>query len=107
MQEAQEPPIWSLGLEDPLEEKVATHFLFGRSHGQGTLEESMATHSSILAWRIPMMGYSPWNQKEQDITEVTKHMDRGACQVIVHKVTKSQPQLSTHAQPYAGLQTGS
>ena len=28
------------------------------------------------------------------MTEVTKHMDRGACQAVVHRVTKSQPQLS-------------
>ena len=34
------------------------------------LEESMATHSSILAWKIPK--------------------DRGAWQTIVHGVTKSQ-----------------
>ena len=34
------------------------------------LEEGMATHSSILAWRIPM--------------------DSGAWQAIVHGVTKSQ-----------------
>ena len=32
----------------------------------------MATHSSILAWRIPwrsLMGYSPWSCKELDTTE--------------------------------------
>ena len=34
------------------------------------LEEGMATHSSILAWRIPM--------------------DRGAWQATVHEVAKSQ-----------------
>ena len=34
MQEMYETQIWSLGWEDPL-------------------EEGMATHSSILAWRIP------------------------------------------------------
>ena len=28
----------------------------------------MATHSSILAWRIPM-GYSSWGCKESDMTE--------------------------------------
>ena len=32
------------------------------------LEEEMATHSSILAWRIPCTeepgGYSPWGHKE-------------------------------------------
>ena len=38
------------------------------------LEEGMATHSSILAWRIPM--------------------DRGAWQTAVHGVTKSRTQLS-------------
>ena len=40
------------------------------------LEEGMATHSSILAWRIPM--------------------DRGAWCATVHGVTKSQTQLSNY-----------
>ena len=39
------------------------------------LEEGMATHSYILAWRIPWTegpgGYSPWGCKESDMTEVT------------------------------------
>ena len=40
----------SLGWEDPLEEEVATH-------------------SSILAWKIPWTeGYSPWSLKESDTT---------------------------------------
>ena len=34
------------------------------------LEKEMATHSSILAWRIPWTeepgGYSPWGRKESD-----------------------------------------
>ena len=47
--------VQSLGQEDPL-------------------EESMATHSNILAWRIPMdRGDSPCGRKESDMTEVTKH----------------------------------
>ena len=36
------------------------------------LEESMATHSSILAWRIPrksLVGYNPRGYKELDTTE--------------------------------------
>ena len=45
-----------------------------RSLGRGDLlEEGMATHSSILAWRIPRTeepgGYSPWGCKESDATE--------------------------------------
>ena len=36
---------------------------------EGPLEEGMATHSSILAWRIPRgedPGYSPWNSPGQN-----------------------------------------
>ena len=44
----QETWIQSLGWEDPL-------------------EKGKATHSSILAWRIP---YSPWGHKESDTTEL-------------------------------------
>ena len=51
----QETWVLSLGWEDPL-------------------EEGMATHSSILAWRIPM--------------------DRGAWQATVHGVAKSWTPLS-------------
>ena len=38
------------------------------------LEKGMATHSSILVWRVPM--------------------DRGAWQATVHRVSKSQTRLS-------------
>ena len=48
--------VRSLGEEDPL-------------------EESMATHSSILAWKTHeqrnLAGYSPWGHKELDMTEAT------------------------------------
>ena len=38
------------------------------------LEKGMATHSSILAWRIPwtersLVGYSLWDLEELDMTE--------------------------------------
>ena len=33
------------------------------------LEEGIATHSSILAWRIPLAGCSPRGCKESDVTE--------------------------------------
>ena len=49
--------VQSLGQEDPL-------------------EADMATHSSILAWRIPRTeesgSYSPQGHKESDMTEATQ-----------------------------------
>ena len=37
------------------------------------LEKGMATHSSILSWRIPWTeepaGYNPWGHNESDTTE--------------------------------------
>ena len=52
----QETQIQPLGQEDPL-------------------EKGMATHSTILAWRLPRTEepgrYSPWRHKELDSTEVT------------------------------------
>ena len=50
-----------------------------RSLGQEDApEKGMATHSSILAWRIPwtersLVGYSSRGHKESDMTEVIKH----------------------------------
>ena len=39
---------------------------------EDSLETGMATHSSILAWRIygqrSLAGYSPWGRKESDVT---------------------------------------
>ena len=42
--------------------------------GENPREKEMATHSTILAWRIPqteksLEGYSPWDLKESDTTE--------------------------------------
>ena len=51
----QESQVHSLGQEDPL-------------------EKGMATHSCILAWRIPWTeGYSPQGWKELDATEQLTH----------------------------------
>ena len=49
-----------------------------RSLGQADpLEKRMATHSSILAWKIhgqrSLAGYSPWCCKELDTTERLTH----------------------------------
>ena len=50
----QETQVRSLGQEDPL-------------------EKCMATHSSILAWRMPWteepVGLQSWGHKESDMTE--------------------------------------
>ena len=44
---------------------------------EGPLEEEMAAHSRILAWRILWTeepgGYSPWGHKETDTIEVTEY----------------------------------
>ena len=41
-----------------------------RSLGQEyPLEKGMATHSSILAWRIPWTAMGPWGHKESDTSE--------------------------------------
>ena len=46
---------------------------------EGPLEKEMATHSSILAWKIPWteepggLYYSPWGRKELDTTEQQTH----------------------------------
>ena len=41
--------------------------------GEDPLKRGMATHSSMLAWRIhgqrSLAGYSPWGCKELDMTE--------------------------------------
>ena len=55
MQETQETWVQSLGLEDPL-------------------EDGTATHSSILAWRIPCTeesGGLQSTESQSDLTEVT------------------------------------
>ena len=47
---------------------------------EDSLEKEMATHSSILVWKIhgqrSLVGYGPWRQKELDATAVTEHAYR-------------------------------
>ena len=54
MQGPQEIQLQSLGPEDPL-------------------EKGMATHSNILAWKIPwsLVGFSPWGLKEDTTKRLT------------------------------------
>ena len=53
----------------------------GNLGGENPLKKGTATHSSILAWRIPRTeepgggwGYSPWVSKELDMTEQLTHI---------------------------------
>ena len=71
MQEVQETQVWSLGLEDPL-------------------EEEMATHSSILAWESPWTeepgGLQSMGRKESDTTEwLSTHACTGKLKEIKYK----------------------
>ena len=70
LQEIQESWVQFLGWKDPLEKEMQTTpvFLLGKSHRPDglqpigsqrvgyDLEKEMATHSSVLAWRIPGTG---------------------------------------------------
>ena len=69
-------PVWKTGFAggSAVKNPPAMQEMQVRSLGQeGLLEKEMATHSSILAWRIPV--------------------DRGAWRATVHGVSKSQTQL--------------
>ena len=68
-------PRWASLVAQMVKNLRAMFEVWVRSQGwEDPLEESMATHSSILAWRIPM--------------------DRGAWWATVHRVTKSWTRLS-------------
>ena len=92
----QETRVPSLGWEDPL-------------------EKEMATHSCILAWKIPWMrslvGYSPRGRKESDMTErlhfraklilvrlrkVSMHTETP--EVTIHTHTHTHTQKHTHTE---------
>ena len=80
-QEMQEMQVLSLGWED-------------------SLEKEMATHSSILAWRIPRTEEPGGLQSTENL------MDRGAWWATVHGVAKSRTGLSTARGFNSSLFTG-
>ena len=75
--------IQSLGQEDPL-------------------EQELATHSSILAWKIPeqrnVVGQSPRGHKESDMTEPmkVKVLVAQSCQTLCDPTNSSLPGSSFH-----------
>ena len=53
------------------------------------LEKEIATHSSILAWKIPwtenLVGYSPWGLKELNTTErLHFHLEYFYSQIFIY-----------------------
>ena len=77
----QEMQVLSLSWEDPL-------------------EKEMATHSSILAWRIPR------TEEPGGLQSMENPMDRGAWWATVHGVAKSQTGPSTARGFNSSLFTG-
>ena len=68
------PQYWTSLVAQMVENLLAMWETHVRSLGQeDPLEKGTATHSSILAWRIPwtgsLAGYSPQGCKELDITK--------------------------------------
>ena len=67
--------IWASLVAQMVKNLAAMQETWVRSLGQeDPLEEGMATHSSILAWRIPWTepgGLQPWGRKQSDMTELT------------------------------------
>ena len=84
----QETWVLSLGWEDPL-------------------EKEKATHSSILARKIPWTLYSPWGCKELDTTEqLSLHFTVGLRAVIPYKTAPSLDTTQIPRFPWtAGLLT--
>ena len=69
--------IWVSLVAQMVMSLLAVQEIWVRSLGQeDPLEKGVATHSSILAWRIPwtedIVGHSPWGCKESDMTERVK-----------------------------------
>ena len=61
------------GGSDSKEESFCNVGDLGSTAGLGrSLEKKMATHSSILVWRIPWTE-EPWSRKESDTTEQHTH----------------------------------
>ena len=61
-------------MKDLVKNLPAMQETLDRSLGrEDLLEKEMATHSSILAWRIPWTeepaGHSPWSRKDSDTTK--------------------------------------
>ena len=81
--------IWKAGTDECVGECVSVCvsvcvcvcvYLVGFGQASSSrLEEDMATHSSVLAWKShvqrSLAGYSPWGCKEMDMPEATEHAE--------------------------------
>ena len=87
MEKAMAPPLQYSCLENPVDRGAWWAAVHGVAEGQTrlgdftfpfhfhALEKEMATHSSVLAWRIPrtgsLVGCHLWGHTELDTTKVT------------------------------------
>ena len=86
----QETQVWSLGQEDPLEEK-------------------MATHPSILAWRIPWSEHPEWDTTEHKNKYICSSVQFSSvaqsCLTLCNPMNHSTPGLPAHHQLLKPIQT--
>ena len=60
-------------------------------------EKEMATHSSVLSWRIPGMGCRLWGRTESDKTEATYQQQQQHCSTPGFPLLHHLPELAqTH-----------
>ena len=61
------------------------------------LEKEMATHSSVLAWRIPgrwsLVGCRLWGRTELDTTEATYQQQQQAAQMVKNLPAMQETQV--------------
>ena len=67
------------------------------------LQEEMVTHSSILAWKIPWVGCSPWDHKELDTAQQLNTLGTAAAAAAA----KSLQSCPTLCDPIDGTPPGS
>ena len=108
--------VWSLGQEDSLEEKMATHpsiFAWkipwtGAPSGLQSIALHRVGHNWVSSlscrncrrcWFDPLVGKSPGGGHDNPLqySSLENSVNRGAWRATVHRVAKSQTRLSTHA----------
>ena len=78
------------------------------------LEKGKATHSSILAWRIPWTIHSPWDCKDSDMTEqlalslhFLKEIALSVCKLLSFLMMEIIPSINVQKTEFENLQSTS